>query len=81
MLSTIRAGILPAPRGVDCPRRLHRLESLDCRLGRRHAGNGEWGGRKQGPRLISDSAMANTAGMGEATGKAVKGDPLSAAFV
>ena len=81
LLSTIRAGISPAPHGVDCPRRLHRLGPLDCRLGRRHAGNGEWGGRKQGPHLISDSAIANTAGMGEATGKAVKGDPLSAAFV
>ena len=81
LLSTIRAGISPAPHGVDCPRRLHRIELLDCRLGRRHAGNGEWGGRKQGPHLISDSAIAKTAGMGEATGKAVKGYPLSAAFV
>jgi len=81
LLSTIRAGISPAPHGVDCPRRLHRLEPLDCRLGRRHAGNGEWGGRKQGPHLIGDSAIAKTAGMGEATGKAVKGDPSSAAFV
>jgi len=72
-----RAGSRPGP----LPPSPHRLEPLDCRLGRRHAGNSEWGGRKQGPHLIGDSAIAKTAGMGEATGKAVKGDPLSAAFV
>jgi hypothetical protein len=39
-------------------------------------------GRPQaGPHPISDSTIAKTAGIGEATGKAVKGCPLSAAFV
>ena len=72
-LASAARGRLPPP---PTPSRTARLPPAPspCRQRR-------MGGRKQGPHLISDSAIANTAGMGEATGRAVKGDPLSAAFV